>query len=64
MKTNKPIPRGRKGGRRPALNDRQVERMLELYDAQMLTVDEIRKIFGICKMTFYKYVRGRENERN
>ncbi len=48
--------RGRMGGRPPALNDKQVEKMLARYHEQKLTVAEICKIFSISRPSFYNYL--------
>jgi DNA invertase Pin-like site-specific DNA recombinase len=49
--------RGRKGGRRKKLNDKQRALVVELYRRKKDTIDEIRKIFDISRPTLYKYVR-------
>jgi len=48
--------RGRLGGRPPLLDDKQVTKMLERYDEQKLTVEEICKIHGISRPSFYNYL--------
>ncbi len=54
--------RGRLGGRPLLLNSRQVKRLIELYDDQKSTVDEICKIFNISRPSFYNYLnKAREN---
>ena len=49
--------RGRKGGRRKKLNDKQRALVVELYRRKKDPIDEIRKMFGISRPTLYKYVR-------
>ncbi len=48
--------RGRLGGRPQKLDNKQIERMKELYESKEMTVKEIRTMFGISKGTLYKYV--------
>ena len=48
--------RGRLGGRPAALNLRQIERLLELYNERKSTISEICKIFNISKSSFYNYI--------
>jgi DNA invertase Pin-like site-specific DNA recombinase len=52
--------RGKMGGRPPSLNNRQVNRMLELYDEEKSTVMEICKIHGISRPSFYNYLKKRK----
>ena len=52
--------RGRLGGRRPLLDDKQVSKMLARYDEQKLTVEEICKIHGISRPSFYNYLNKRK----
>ncbi len=55
--------RGRLGGRPPLLNSRQIKRLIELYDEQKSTVDEICKIFNISRPSFYNYLnRTKKNK--
>jgi len=59
--------RGRKGGRRPKLGDKQRALAVELYRQKKQTVDEICQAVGISRPTLYAYVRqakgqGREIE--
>jgi DNA invertase Pin-like site-specific DNA recombinase len=55
--------RGRLGGRPPLLDNRQVNRMLELYNEGKSTVAEICKIFNVSRPSFYNYLKNhlREN---
>ncbi len=52
--------RGKFGGRPPTLDNRQVKRMMELYDQRNSTVEEICKIFGISRPSFYNYLKKRK----
>lgn len=54
--------RGRMGGRPPSLDNRQINRMLELYDEGKSTVAEICKIFNICRPSFYNYLKNHLKE--
>jgi DNA invertase Pin-like site-specific DNA recombinase len=47
--------RGRKGGRRTALTEKQVQIARQLYDAKT-PVQEICETLGISRATFYRYV--------
>jgi len=48
--------RGRKGGRRKKLGDKQRAVAVELYRQKKHTIDEICKAVGISRPTLYKYV--------
>ena len=48
--------RGRKGGRKPSLNSKQVQMMLEIYNARSISIAEICEQFKISRKTFYRYV--------
>jgi DNA invertase Pin-like site-specific DNA recombinase len=50
--------RGRKGGRRAALTEKQVQIAWQLYDAKT-PVQEICQTLGISRATFYRYVKFR-----
>lgn len=52
--------RGRLGGRPPLLDNRQIARLIELYDEGRSSVNEICKIFGISRPSFYNYLKKRE----
>ena len=52
--------RGRLGGRPPLLEEKQVEKMLARYDEQKLTVEEICKIHGVSRPSFYNYLKKRK----
>lgn len=49
--------RGRKGGRPPALDDKNRERAVELYNKKELSVGEICQTMKISRQTLYNYVR-------
>jgi DNA invertase Pin-like site-specific DNA recombinase len=49
--------RGRKGGRRTALTDKQLQIAQQLYDAKT-PVQEICETLGISRATFYRHVKG------
>ena len=49
--------RGKCGGRKPILQDKQVARMIELYNEGSSTVGEICKIFSISRPSFYNYLK-------
>lgn len=49
--------RGRKGGRRPALDAQQREVAVKLYNEKKHSVKEICHIMGISKPTLYSYIR-------
>ena len=54
--------RGKMGGRPPLLDNRQINRMMELYDEAKSTVAEICKIYGISRPSFYNYLKNRRAE--
>lgn len=54
--------RGRMGGRPPLLDNRQITRMIEMYDEQKNTVAEICKIYDISRPSFYNYLKNRRIE--
>lgn len=49
--------RGKMGGRPPLLDNRQINRMIEMYDEQKNTVAEICKIYDISRPSFYNYLK-------
>ena len=56
--------RGKQGGRPPLLKTEEIKKMLGYYDKQDMTVEEICKIFGISKPSFYNYLntaRGKKS---
>jgi len=54
--------RGKMGGRPPLLDNRQITRMVEMYDEQKNTVAEICKIYDISRPSFYNYLKNRKRE--
>jgi len=52
--------RGRMGGRPPMLDNRQINRMIEMYDEQKNTVAEICKIYDISRPSFYNYLKKKK----
>lgn len=54
--------RGRMGGRPPMLDNRQIKRMMELYDEGKSTVAEICKIYDISRPSFYNYLQKKRRE--
>lgn len=57
--------RGKKGGRRRALNEEQVQRLYQLYDdtdtdgQKKYTIREICEMMGISRSTLYSYLGTR-----
>jgi DNA invertase Pin-like site-specific DNA recombinase len=49
--------RGRKGGRPPKLSEKQIERMIQLYNEKRLSLMEIRLMYGIGKTTLFNYIK-------
>ena len=49
--------RGRLGGRPPLLSDKQITKMMNHYDEQKLTIDEICKLYSISRPSFYNYLK-------
>ncbi len=50
--------RGRLGGRPPALNTKQQQVAVQLYQQKKHTIKEICRIMGISKPTLYSYVKA------
>ena len=48
--------RGRKGGRKPAMNEEQIEQARAMMDNPKLKIRSIIKTLGVSKATLYKYV--------
>ena len=44
--------RGRKGGRKPVLNKKQIQMMMELYEGRSTSINEICEQFKISRKTF------------
>jgi DNA invertase Pin-like site-specific DNA recombinase len=55
--------RGRKGGRRKKLGDKQRAVAVDLYRQKKHTIDEICKAVGISRPTLYKYVAATAGDR-
>jgi DNA invertase Pin-like site-specific DNA recombinase len=53
--------RGRKGGRKPAMNEEQIEQARAMMNNPKLKVKSIIKNLGISKATLYKYVPVRSS---
>jgi len=49
--------RGRKGGRKPALNDKQVRDIRALLADPQIQVSDVAKKYGVSRTTLYKYNR-------
>ena len=56
--------RGRTGGRRKVLTDRQVLQLKQLAADPTNSVTEICKTFGISRMTFYRYLKPEQADSN
>ncbi len=48
--------RGRKGGRKPILSTKQIQMMLEIYNARCTPIAEICEQFKISRKTCYRYI--------
>ncbi len=55
--------RGRKGGRRKKLGEKQRAVAVDLYRQKKHTIDEICKAVGISWPTLYKYVAAESGQR-
>ena len=49
--------RGHMGGRPTLLDNRQIKRMIEMYNSKKNTVGEICKIYEISRPSFYNYLK-------
>ena len=56
--------RGRMGGRPPLLDNRQITRMVEMYNEQKNMVAEICKIYDISRPSFYNYLKNYLKQKN
>ena len=54
--------RGHMGGRPALLDNRQIKRMIEMYDSKKNTVGEICKIYEISRPSFYNYLKRQKPE--
>ena len=52
--------RGRLGGRPSLLDNRQIKRMIEMYNEKKNTVGEICKIYEISRQSFYNYLKRQQ----
>ena len=52
--------RGRLGGRPSLLDNRQIKRMIEMYNEKKNTVGEICKIYEISRPSFYNYIKRQQ----
>ena len=50
------------GGRPALLDNRQIKRMIEMYDSKKNTVGEICKIYEISRPSFYNYLKRQKHE--
>jgi DNA invertase Pin-like site-specific DNA recombinase len=50
--------RGRKGGRRRALDEKKRQLLCQLYEERKYTVTEICEIMGVSKSTLYSYLKA------
>jgi AcrR family transcriptional regulator len=50
-------PRGRTGGRPPALSHQQIAQAREMYRSGGHTVDHIAEVFGVSRATIYRYLK-------
>jgi DNA invertase Pin-like site-specific DNA recombinase len=50
------------GGKPSLLDNRQIKRMIEMYDEQKNTVAEICKIYEISRPSFYNYLKRQKHE--
>lgn len=48
--------RGRNGGRKREITDKEIRRAQKLYDARELTVSEIARTVGCSRQTLYRYL--------
>lgn len=57
--------RGRKGGRPQKLTQKQIDRMIQIYNEKRLSLKEIGLMYGIGKVTIYNYIkRARPGKKN
>ena len=54
--------RGRTGGRKPSLNNKQIQMLLRVYDDRSASIIEICEQFKISRKTFYRYVANSKIE--
>jgi DNA invertase Pin-like site-specific DNA recombinase len=56
--------RGRVGGRRPKLNQRQLDQAQKMYDSGEHTVEEIADTFNVSRPTMYRHLTAHHEGRN
>jgi DNA invertase Pin-like site-specific DNA recombinase len=49
--------RGRVGGRKAKLSDAQVGKLIELFAAKEITIQELANMYGISRPTVYRLVK-------
>lgn len=49
--------RGKRGGRRPSLDRKQVEMASSMLDTGVSTMEEIAKMFGVSRTTLYRHLK-------
>jgi len=49
--------KGRSGGRKPILSDKEMKKMKKLYDDKVLGLKEIMLMYNISKQTLYNYLK-------
>jgi DNA invertase Pin-like site-specific DNA recombinase len=54
--------RGRKGGRRKAIDGKTFAMALQLYETQTCSVQSICDQFGMAKRTFYRYLASHRSK--
>jgi DNA invertase Pin-like site-specific DNA recombinase len=50
--------RGRKGGRKPSLDDKQIKEIKALMKDASIQVSTVAKRYGVSRTTLYKYARN------
>ena len=50
--------RGRSGGRKPALNQKQIAEVKKLAADQIIPIDRIASMYGVSRTTLYKYLKA------
>ncbi|MGQ4381205.1 sigma-70 family RNA polymerase sigma factor [Streptomyces sp. SAS_267] len=56
--------RGRVGGRRPKLNQRQLDQAQKMYDSGEHTVEEIADTFHVSRLTMYRHLTAQHDGRD
>jgi DNA invertase Pin-like site-specific DNA recombinase len=49
--------RGKKGGRKPAMDEQKITLASSLIKARVMTVSEVCEVVGVSRATLYRYVR-------